>query len=293
MDEALRYIAEFREKHRQEADCLAPHGEGGGDGAQGVPRRQRHPALEPGLPAQAHRRLLPGGDDRRGRAQGRPVRRDALRRRAEVARRDPDEFEDKVEKVRARKDPALEKTRSTFLGIPYFAAQPGIAADIVSSVHAESGFAAVGIPQDPFGSMMITNIGIARTGYGVCAAGAVFARADPARDRRGQGVPVVEDGEDRGRQGDARERHVRPSVHRWLPCCGDVAGVAGSGSSTLTSISTSSTSYPRSRPDSSRLALSIPGAQLPSGPAAEPPSVGRPLKRAVHRALALHRWPAI
>src|SRR6476620_10514061 len=32
-----------------------------------------------------------------------------------------DEFNDKVAEVRARKDPALEKTRTTFLGIPYFA----------------------------------------------------------------------------------------------------------------------------------------------------------------------------
>src|SRR3954451_11819165 len=32
-----------------------------------------------------------------------------------------DEFNDKVAAVRARKDPALEKTRKTFLGIPYFA----------------------------------------------------------------------------------------------------------------------------------------------------------------------------
>src|SRR2546421_8069290 len=31
-----------------------------------------------------------------------------------------DEFESKVKAVRARKDPALEKTRKTFLSIPYF-----------------------------------------------------------------------------------------------------------------------------------------------------------------------------
>ena len=42
-----------------------------GDGAEGDARRQRDFALEPRLSAQAHRRLLPGGHDRRGRAAAR------------------------------------------------------------------------------------------------------------------------------------------------------------------------------------------------------------------------------
>jgi pyruvate dehydrogenase E2 component (dihydrolipoamide acetyltransferase) len=48
-----------------------------------------------------------------------------------------DEFEAKVGLVRERKDPALEKTRGTFQVIPYL----------------------LGIASDPFGSLMITNIG--------------------------------------------------------------------------------------------------------------------------------------
>ncbi len=70
-----------------------------------------------------------------------------------------DEFNAKVEAVRARKDPALEKTRTTFLGIPYFAL--GWALRMISflSYTLNLDLSALGIPKDPFGSLMITNIG--------------------------------------------------------------------------------------------------------------------------------------
>jgi pyruvate dehydrogenase E2 component (dihydrolipoamide acetyltransferase) len=70
-----------------------------------------------------------------------------------------DEFNEKVERVRARKDPALEKTRGTFLKIPYFAL--GFVLKLISflSYTLNLDLRAFGIPQDPFGSMMITNIG--------------------------------------------------------------------------------------------------------------------------------------
>jgi pyruvate dehydrogenase E2 component (dihydrolipoamide acetyltransferase) len=70
-----------------------------------------------------------------------------------------DEFNDKVEKVRARKDPALEKTRSTFLGVPYFALGAVLRLISFFSYTLNLDLRRFGIPNDPFGSIMITNIG--------------------------------------------------------------------------------------------------------------------------------------
>jgi pyruvate/2-oxoglutarate dehydrogenase complex dihydrolipoamide acyltransferase (E2) component len=70
-----------------------------------------------------------------------------------------DEFNAKVESVRARKDPALEKTRQTFLGIPYFALGTILRLISFLSYTLNLDLRRFGIPQDPFGSIMITNIG--------------------------------------------------------------------------------------------------------------------------------------
>jgi pyruvate/2-oxoglutarate dehydrogenase complex dihydrolipoamide acyltransferase (E2) component len=70
-----------------------------------------------------------------------------------------DEFNAKVERVRARKDPALEKTRQTFLGIPYFALNGILRLISFLSYTLNLDLRRFGIPQDPFGSIMITNIG--------------------------------------------------------------------------------------------------------------------------------------
>lgn len=70
-----------------------------------------------------------------------------------------DEFNAKVEAVRARKDPALEKTRNTFLGIPYFALNFVLRAISFLSYTLNLDLRRFGIPKDPFGSLMITNIG--------------------------------------------------------------------------------------------------------------------------------------
>jgi pyruvate/2-oxoglutarate dehydrogenase complex dihydrolipoamide acyltransferase (E2) component len=70
-----------------------------------------------------------------------------------------DEFNAKVESVRARKDPALEKTRQTFLGIPYFALNGILRLISFLSYTLNLDLRRFGIPQDPFGSIMITNIG--------------------------------------------------------------------------------------------------------------------------------------
>jgi pyruvate dehydrogenase E2 component (dihydrolipoamide acetyltransferase) len=70
-----------------------------------------------------------------------------------------DEFNDKVEKVRARKDPALEKTRATFLGVPYLMLNWVLRVISFLSYTLNLDLRALGIPKDPFGSVMITNVG--------------------------------------------------------------------------------------------------------------------------------------
>lgn len=70
-----------------------------------------------------------------------------------------DEFNEKVAKVRARQDPALEKTRGTFLKIPYFMLNFILRVIGFLSYTLNWDLRKFGIPQDPFGSMMITNIG--------------------------------------------------------------------------------------------------------------------------------------
>lgn len=70
-----------------------------------------------------------------------------------------DEFQAKVDQVRARKDQALESTRSMFLSIPYRLL--GLFIDLISFLSFELNLDLrwAGIPNDPFGSIMITNVG--------------------------------------------------------------------------------------------------------------------------------------
>jgi pyruvate dehydrogenase E2 component (dihydrolipoamide acetyltransferase) len=70
-----------------------------------------------------------------------------------------DEFETKVASVRARKDPALEKTRKTFLSIPFFFLNRFLKILSFFSYTLNLDLRRFGVPSDPFGSMMITNIG--------------------------------------------------------------------------------------------------------------------------------------
>jgi pyruvate/2-oxoglutarate dehydrogenase complex dihydrolipoamide acyltransferase (E2) component len=70
-----------------------------------------------------------------------------------------DEVSEKVELVRKRKDPALEKGRSMFRFIPHLLLNLflRLIAWLSFTLNLDLRFA--GIPQDPFGSVMITNIG--------------------------------------------------------------------------------------------------------------------------------------
>ena len=70
-----------------------------------------------------------------------------------------DDFCAKVEMVRTRQDPALEKTRKTFLSIPYFALNRLLKIISFFSYTLNLDLRWAGIPSDPFGSMMITNVG--------------------------------------------------------------------------------------------------------------------------------------
>jgi pyruvate/2-oxoglutarate dehydrogenase complex dihydrolipoamide acyltransferase (E2) component len=70
-----------------------------------------------------------------------------------------DEFEAKVGTVRARKDPALEKSRGMFKAMPYFALNGVMKLIAFLSFTLNLDLRWAGIPSDPFGSVMITNVG--------------------------------------------------------------------------------------------------------------------------------------
>jgi pyruvate dehydrogenase E2 component (dihydrolipoamide acetyltransferase) len=70
-----------------------------------------------------------------------------------------DEFEAKVKQVRERKDQALEKTRGTFLAIPYFMLNGFLKLLSFFSFTLNLDLRWAGVPSDPFGSVMITNVG--------------------------------------------------------------------------------------------------------------------------------------
>ena len=70
-----------------------------------------------------------------------------------------DEFEGKVKQVRARQDPALEKTRGTFQRIPFFLLNAFLKVLSFLSFTLNLDLRALGIASDPFGSLMITNVG--------------------------------------------------------------------------------------------------------------------------------------
>lgn len=70
-----------------------------------------------------------------------------------------DQFEAKVGAVRRREDPALEKTRSTFQAIPYMLLNTVLKCLSFLNVTLNLDLRWAGIPRDPFGSVMITNVG--------------------------------------------------------------------------------------------------------------------------------------
>ena len=69
------------------------------------------------------------------------------------------EFEKKVDQVRKRQDPALEQTRKSFRFVPFFLLNPVLKLLAFLSYTLNLDLQWAGIPKDPFGSLMITNIG--------------------------------------------------------------------------------------------------------------------------------------
>ena len=70
-----------------------------------------------------------------------------------------DEFEKKVSLVRQRQDPALEKTRGTFQHLPYLLLRPFLRVLSFLCYTLNLDLRRFGVASDPFGSLMITNIG--------------------------------------------------------------------------------------------------------------------------------------
>jgi len=70
-----------------------------------------------------------------------------------------DEFQETVDKVRAKKDEALESTRSTFKKIPFFLLNPILNLIGLLTYTFNLDMTWAGIPKDPFGSVMVTNVG--------------------------------------------------------------------------------------------------------------------------------------
>jgi len=70
-----------------------------------------------------------------------------------------DEFETKVARVRARQDEVLEKTRSSFGAVPNLLMNLALKLLSACCFTLNLDLRAFGVPNDPFGSVMITNIG--------------------------------------------------------------------------------------------------------------------------------------
>ena len=70
-----------------------------------------------------------------------------------------DEFEQKVQKVKKREDPALEGTRSGLKKIPFALMNPTLKLLSFLNYTLNLDLSKLGVPKDAFGSVMITNIG--------------------------------------------------------------------------------------------------------------------------------------
>ncbi|MFT5680501.1 MAG: pyruvate/2-oxoglutarate dehydrogenase complex dihydrolipoamide acyltransferase (E2) component [Myxococcota bacterium] len=70
-----------------------------------------------------------------------------------------DEFQERVSKVRSGKDKELESSRSNFRRVPFFLLNrvTGLLSFLLYTLNLDMTWA--GLPRDPFGSVMITNVG--------------------------------------------------------------------------------------------------------------------------------------
>lgn len=70
-----------------------------------------------------------------------------------------DEVEEKARKVRARRDPSLERSRGLFRYLPHLLLNPVLDAMAFLSYDLNLDLSWAGLPKDPFGAVMITNLG--------------------------------------------------------------------------------------------------------------------------------------
>lgn len=70
-----------------------------------------------------------------------------------------DEFEERVATVRAGRDRELEQSRSVFRSLPFWLLRPVLTLMGFLSFTLNLDLRRFGVPKDPFGSLMITNIG--------------------------------------------------------------------------------------------------------------------------------------
>lgn len=70
-----------------------------------------------------------------------------------------DDFTDRVNKVRSRKDDQLEQNRGMFLKIPYLVLNLVLKVMSFFLYTLNMDLSSYGLPRDPFGSVMITNVG--------------------------------------------------------------------------------------------------------------------------------------
>ena len=70
-----------------------------------------------------------------------------------------DEFQETVDKVRAKKDKQLESTRNLFKSIPFFMLNTFLNTLGFLSYGLNLDLSFLGMPKDPFGSVMVTNVG--------------------------------------------------------------------------------------------------------------------------------------
>ena len=106
-----------------------------------------------------------------------------------------DEFQEKVTMVRERKDPALEKTRSSFKLVPFLLLNKFLEIIGFLSYTLNLDLRWAGLPKDPFGSIMITNIGSLGLEEAFVPLVPYSRVAILLATGKVQDVPVVEDGE--------------------------------------------------------------------------------------------------
>jgi hypothetical protein len=125
-----------------------------------------------------------------------------------------DEFAQKVALVRQKEDPALEKTRGTFQRLPYLFLRPVLRVLSFLSYTLNLDLRRFGIASDPFGSLMITNIGSLGLVHRLRSAGPLLAGTAPLRHRGGEGPGPGPGWPAGGGKGDERERHDGPPSRR-------------------------------------------------------------------------------